>query len=187
MKKTVLSVLSACLVMGAASGVSAAANPFSDVPADHWAYDAVAALVADGVIEGYGDGNYRGQQNITRYEMAQMVAKAMASSKGSAADKALVDKLAAEFSVELNNLGVRVANLERNADVVKWSGEARYTYTSQRTEGKTGKSAASKTKKTASAKASKSTAAKSSAKTSAAKTAKTGAGKTAKTAAKTKK
>ena len=136
MKKTVLSMLSACLVVGATAGVSAAANPFSDVPADHWAYDAVAALVADGVIEGYGDGNYRGQQNITRYEMAQMVAKAMASSKGSAADKALVDKLAAEFSVELNNLGVRVANLERNADVVKWSGEARYTYTSQRTEGK---------------------------------------------------
>ena len=139
MKKTVLSMLSACLVVGATAGVSAAANPFSDVPADHWAYDAVAALAADGVIEGYGDGNYRGQQNITRYEMAQMVAKAMASSKGSAADKALVDKLAAEFSVELNNLGVRVANLERNADVVKWSGEARYTYTSQRTEGKNGK------------------------------------------------
>lgn len=139
MKKTVLSMLSACLVMGAATSANAAANPFSDVPADHWAYDAIATLAADGVIEGYGDGSYQGTRNITRYEMAQMVAKAMAKDKGSAADKGLVDKLAAEFAEELNNLGVRVANLERNADMVKWSGEARYTYTSERTEDNKGK------------------------------------------------
>lgn len=128
-------MLSTCLVTVVAGSVSAAANPFADVPQDHWAYDAVATLAADGVIEGYGDGSYRGQSNITRYEMAQMVAKAMANEqKGSAADKLLLDKLAAEFAAELHNLGVRVADLERNADVVKWSGEARYTFTSQRTE-----------------------------------------------------
>ncbi|MBO5651413.1 MAG: S-layer homology domain-containing protein [Selenomonas sp.] len=141
MKKTVLSMLSACLVMGVASSVSAAASPFSDVPTDHWAYDAIDALVADGVIEGYGDGSYQGGRNITRYEMAQMVARAMAKGNSNAADKGLVDKLAAEFAAELNNLGVRVADLERNADVVKWSGEARYTYTSQRTEDQKGKTA----------------------------------------------
>jgi hypothetical protein len=60
--------------------------------------------------------------------MAQMVAKAMAKST-SGADKALIDKLAAEFAEELNNLGVRVSNLERNADMVKWNGKAEYTYT----------------------------------------------------------
>ncbi|WP_337611325.1 S-layer homology domain-containing protein [Mitsuokella jalaludinii] len=132
MKKTLVSALTTALVVGAASTTFAAANPFSDVPADHWAYDAVSQLAADGVIEGYGDTTFRGNQNITRYEMAQMVAKAMAKSDVSAADKALIDKLAAEFSDELNNLGVRVANLERNADKVKWNGVFEYTYTSTR-------------------------------------------------------
>jgi len=132
MKKTLVSALTTALVVGAASTTFAAANPFSDVPADHWAYDAVSQLAADGVIEGYGDTTFRGNQNITRYEMAQMIAKAMAKTDVSAADKALIDKLAAEFSDELNNLGVRVSNLERNADMVKWNGKARYTYWSHR-------------------------------------------------------
>ena len=138
MKKTLVSVLTTALVVGAASTTFAAANPFSDVPADHWAYDAVTQLAADGVIEGYGDTTFRGQQNITRYEMAQMIAKAMARTDVSASDKALIDKLAAEFSDELNNLGVRVSNLERNADMVKWNGQARYRYWSQRYEQKDG-------------------------------------------------
>ena len=132
MKKTLVSALTTALVVGAASTTFAAANPFSDVPADHWAYDAVSQLAADGVIEGYGDTTFRGNQNITRYEMAQMIAKAMAKTDVSAADKALIDKLAAEFSDELNNLGVRVSNLERNADKVKWNGKAEYTYKSLR-------------------------------------------------------
>ena len=132
MKKTLVSALTTALVVGAASTTFAAANPFSDVPADHWAYDAVSQLAADGVIEGYGDTTFRGNQNITRYEMAQMIAKAMAKTDVSAADKALIDKLAAEFSDELNNLGVRVSNLERNADKVKWNGKIEYTYTSTR-------------------------------------------------------
>ena len=138
MKKTLVSALTTALVVGAASTTFAAANPFSDVPADHWAYDAVTQLAADGVIEGYGDTTFRGQQNITRYEMAQMIAKAMARTDVSASDKALIDKLAAEFSDELGNLGVRVSNLERNADNVKWNGQARYRYWSQRYEQKDG-------------------------------------------------
>ena len=128
MKKTLVSALTTALVVGAASTTFAASNPFSDVPADHWAYDAVSQLAADGIIDGYGDSTFKGNRNITRYEMAQMVAKAMAKNT-SGADKALVDKLAAEFAAELNNLGVRVANLERNADMVKWNGTAEYTFT----------------------------------------------------------
>ena len=86
MKKTLVSALTTVLVVGAASTTFAAANPFADVPADHWAYDAVAQLVQDGVVNGYGaDGTYRGDQNMSRYEMAQIVAKAMA--KSDAADK----------------------------------------------------------------------------------------------------
>ncbi|MBE6094066.1 MAG: S-layer homology domain-containing protein [Schwartzia succinivorans] len=125
MKKTLVSALTTALVVGAASTTFAAANPFEDVPADHWAYDAIAQLAADGVIEGYGDGTYRGDQEITRYEMAQMIARAMAKGGG---DKALIDKLAAEFADELNNLGVRVAALEKKVDNVKWTGMIRYRY-----------------------------------------------------------
>ena len=112
------------LAMAMALGVTAsayAANPFSDVPAGHWAYDSINKLAAAGVIEGYGDSTFGGDKLMTRYEMAQIVAKAMA--KG-----ANVDKLAAEFADELDNLGVRVANLEKKADNVKVTGEVRYLY-----------------------------------------------------------
>ena len=129
MKKSIVSALTTALVLGAASTTFAAANPFEDVPADHWAYDAIAQLAADGVIEGYGDGTYRGDQEITRYEMAQMIARAMAKGGG---DKALIDKLAAEFADELNNLGVRVAALEKKVDNVKWQGTIRYRYINER-------------------------------------------------------
>ena len=134
MKKTLVSALTTALAVGVASTTFAASNPFSDVPADHWSYDAVTQLAQDGVINGYGDGTFRGDKNITRYEMAQMIAKAMAKSDVSAKDKALIDKLAAEFSDELNNLGVRVANLEKHADMVKWEGLAEYTYTTQKVQ-----------------------------------------------------
>ncbi len=112
------------LAMAMALGVTAsayAANPFSDVPAGHWAYDAVNKLAAEGVVDGYPDGTYGGDKLMTRYEMAQIVAKAMA--KG-----ANVDKLAAEFADELDSLGVRVANLEKKADNVKITGQIRFSY-----------------------------------------------------------
>ena len=119
------------LAMAMALGVTAsayAANPFSDVPAGHWAYDSVNKLAAEGVIDGYPDGTYGGDKLMTRYEMAQIVAKAMA--KG-----ANVDKLAAEFADELDSLGVRVANLEKKADNVKVTGEVRYRYTDSELNG----------------------------------------------------
>ena len=56
MKKTLTAALTTALVVGAASTTFAAANPFSDVPMEHWAYDAVAQLADDGIVEGYGDG-----------------------------------------------------------------------------------------------------------------------------------
>lgn len=118
MKKTLF------LAMTIAMGITAsayAANPFSDVPAGHWAYDAVNKLAAEGVVEGYPDGTYGGDRLMTRYEMAQIVAKAMANG-------ANVDKLAAEFADELDSLGVRVANLEKKSDNVRITGQIRYEY-----------------------------------------------------------
>ena len=112
------------LAMAIAMGISAsafAANPFSDVPAGHWAYGSIAKLAAAGVVDGYGDGTYRGDRLMTRYEMAQIVARAMA--KG-----ANVDRLASEFADELDSLGVRVAKLEKKSDNVKITGQIRYNY-----------------------------------------------------------
>ena len=112
------------LAMAMALGVTAsayAANPFSDVPAGHWAYDSVNKLAAAGIVDGYGNGTFGGDRLMTRYEMAQIVAKAMA--KG-----ANVDRLAAEFADELDSLGVRVAALEKKFDNVKITGQIRYNY-----------------------------------------------------------
>ena len=122
------------LAMAMALGVTAsayAANPFSDVPAGHWAYDSVAKLAAAGVVDGYADGAFAGDKLITRYEMAQIVAKAMA--KG-----ADCDKLAAEFADELDTLGVRVAKLEKGADAVKITGQIRYRYVEKDKEASNG-------------------------------------------------
>ena len=112
------------LAMAMALGVTAsayAANPFSDVPAGHWAYDSINKLAAAGIVDGYGDGTFGGDRLMTRYEMAQIVAKAMA--KG-----ANVDRLAAEFADELDSLGVRVAALEKKSDNVKITGQIRAHY-----------------------------------------------------------
>ena len=117
MKKTLL--LAAVMALGVNAGVYAA-NPFSDVPAGT-AYDAVNKLAAEGVIEGYPGCTYGGDRLMTRYEMAQIVARAIA--KGANADR-----LAAEFAGELDSLGVRVANLENKSDNVHITGQIRYEY-----------------------------------------------------------
>ncbi|MDD4320436.1 MAG: S-layer homology domain-containing protein [Acidaminococcaceae bacterium] len=114
------------LALVMALGVSAtafAANPFSDVPAGHWAYASVAKLAAAGVVDGFPDGTFKGNNLMTRYEMAQIVAKALA--KGAINPN---DQLVSEFSDELDSLGVRVAKLEKKSDNVNITGEARYRY-----------------------------------------------------------
>ena len=113
----------ALIVVLSVSSTVFAANPFSDLPADHWAYDAVAKLAAEGVVDGYPNGSFRGNKTMTRYEMAQIVAKALA--KGAVG---IDDKLVGEFADELENLGVRVARLEKNADNVKITGNVRFSY-----------------------------------------------------------
>ena len=148
-----------------------ASNPFSDVPAGHWAYNSIEKLAAEGIIEGYGDNTYRGNRNITRYEMAQMIARALARYENfevsddaldsrvdarlneklaaqnanantrtssrpvlSGANRAELDKLAYEFSEELNGLGVRVSELEKHADLVQWNGKIEMTFANARTD-----------------------------------------------------
>ena len=130
MNKRVLKVaVVSALTVAFAVPVFAAANPFSDVPAKHWAYDSVTKLAQAGVVDGYGDGTFKGEKTMTRYEMAQIVAKAMTKSLN-ADQQANVDKLSREFATELNTMGVKVDGMQNQIDnMVKVSGDARVRYT----------------------------------------------------------
>ena len=123
-------ILALAAVAALTAGVSAyAANPFSDVTADDWAYQAVSDLSAQGVVEGYPDGTFKGEKNMTRYELAQIVARLMAKEDQlNAEQQATLDKLAGEYADELANLGVRVSNLEKKVGNLYWSGDARMRY-----------------------------------------------------------
>ncbi len=125
-------ILAMAAVAALAAGASAyAANPFSDVSTSDWAYQAVADLSDQGIVEGYPDGTFKGQTNITRYEMAQIVARLMAKEdQYNAEQRATIDKLAAEYADELDSLGVRVSNLEKKVGNISWSGDARMRYIS---------------------------------------------------------
>ena len=122
-----LAVLAATAVLGVTSAL--AAHPFSDVTAQDWAYQAVERLAAEGVIQGYPDGTFKGQRNITRYEMAQMIARADAhQDEVTAEQRATIQRLANEFANELQAFGVRVNRLEDKVGNFKFSGDARLRY-----------------------------------------------------------
>ena len=123
-------ILALAAVAALTAGVSAyAANPFSDVTPDDWAFQAVSDLSVQGVVEGYPDGSFKGERNMTRYELAQIIARLMAKEDQlNAEQQATLDKLAGEYADELANLGVRVANLEKKVGNISWSGDARMQY-----------------------------------------------------------
>lgn len=122
MKKSVIVLV--VIAIFCTSGIAlAAANPFDDVPAKHWAYDAVSKLAKDGVIDGYGDHTFRGDKILTRYEMALVVGKAIShANKADAENTALINKLSAEFKDELENLGVRLKAVEAKSEKTTFSG-----------------------------------------------------------------
>ena len=128
MKKTkILAALAATMAVGATCAF--AANPFADVPADSWAYQSVVTLANSGILQGVDGTHFQGNRNITRYEAAEITAKAMAhADRANAQQRAVINKLANEFAGELNNLGVRVANLEDQVGTVKFSGGFKGTY-----------------------------------------------------------
>ena len=116
MKKSIcLLTLVAMLVITSMSALAAPQpSSFSDVPAKHWAYDAVAKLAKDGIVTGYGDGTFNGDRTMTRYEMAQIVANAMTKEdKANAENRALINKLAAEFNSELTKLDAKVNKVDQ--------------------------------------------------------------------------
>lgn len=125
--KRISILLVAALVL---TSVVASANPFSDVPFSHWAYDAVNKLAAKGILQGYPDGTFKGNKAVTRYALAMVTAKMLANVEQmmesgigtnlvTKSDLQTLEKLTVEFADELALLGVKVTALEDDMQVVK--------------------------------------------------------------------
>ena len=126
MERKWLAALLPLTMMGA---VSLAANPFADVTPDDWAYQAVSELSEEGVVSGHPDGIFRGERNVTRYEMAQITARLLAKEDQlSDRDRRMTEKLAEEYGGELSSLDVRVRNLEKQQGNISWSGDYRLRF-----------------------------------------------------------
>ncbi|MEE1307336.1 MAG: S-layer homology domain-containing protein, partial [Anaerovibrio sp.] len=126
-------ILSAAVAMALAAGISgtamAAEGSLADVPKDHWSYQAVDQLVKDGIIEGLSDGTYAGDRAISRYEMAVIVARATDKMEAAnIADRALIEKMQAEYGSELKTLAADVQDLKNEVSKVKFNGMFRATY-----------------------------------------------------------
>ena len=113
MRHTILRA-AVCAFFAGAAMTASAANPFSDVESDSWAYEAVASLSDQNIVEGYPDGTFKGDKHITRYEMAQITARLLAKRDSLSADQqSVVDKLSREYANDLSSLGVRISELEK--------------------------------------------------------------------------
>ncbi|MBP2656400.1 MAG: S-layer protein [Firmicutes bacterium] len=115
MKKNLVITLTLVFMLSIVGTAAAATtNPFVDVPANHWSYNAVKKLAAAGIIDG-ADGKFNGDKTLTRYEIAVIVAKAMGKEEqANAEQRALIEKLAAEYKADLESIGVRLKAVEGN-------------------------------------------------------------------------
>jgi S-layer homology domain len=124
----------AVVVMAVIGAVTPAyAQPFSDTPANHWAYDAIAELAAKGLIEGYPDGTFRGDRGMTRYEMAMVVVRLLARIESiqiptpapppkpevTKADFDKILRLVNEFRAELAAKNVQLTAVEEELNAIK--------------------------------------------------------------------
>ena len=127
MQKSIQVLLITLMVVAMMSTVFAAA--FVDVPAKHWAYDAVTKLAKAGLVDGYGDGTFRGDKVLNRYEFAMIIGKMLDKyDKANLEQQQLLDKLSAEFSSELNKMGVRVAKVEAKTNNWVSAADVRFRY-----------------------------------------------------------
>lgn len=124
------------LAVGMSSTALAATDGFSDVPRDHWSYDAIQHLAEQGIIDGYTDGSFKGDHEITRYEMAVIIAKAKANlDEKDYMNQALIEKLEREYKDEVARLDAKVDALAEEVNRVKFNGFFRAKYDSDSTGG----------------------------------------------------
>lgn len=127
MKRIFLLAICFCLV--ATTALAAQPSYLSDLPKSHWAYEAVSLLAKEGIIDGYPDKTFQGDKAMTRYEMAQVVLKAMANEKkANIAQRALIEKLASEFALDMNKIKSRIDKVEKEQKRIKITGELSEQY-----------------------------------------------------------
>ena len=83
---------------------------FPDVPENHWAYEYVATLAGNGIIEGYPDGEFKGDRSMTRYEFAAMFYRAL---KNGAPVDDNMDRAMNEFEPELRQIRLDRIRVDR--------------------------------------------------------------------------
>ena len=106
-KKSALLAL-AFAAMSTTAFAAESAESFSDVPKDHWSYEALDYLAKNGVIEGYTDGTFQGNRTMSRYEMAAITARAMQAANLDIGARAVLEKLETEYGSELATLRAQV-------------------------------------------------------------------------------
>lgn len=119
-KRTALLAL-AFAALSATAFAADGADSFSDVPKDHWSYEALDYLAKNGVIEGYADGTFQGNRTMSRYEMAAITARAMQASNLDIGARSVLEKLEKEYGSELATLRAQV---EQNTEDIKKNREA---------------------------------------------------------------
>lgn len=100
------------------------ASPFSDVPQGHWAIDAINSLTSKGIIKGYEDGTFGGNKVVSRYHLAVVISRMLASIEVkpdaiSKADLKVVERLTMEFADELSLMNISVKSLEKELYGIK--------------------------------------------------------------------
>src|SRR2546425_885385 len=129
--RTLAVLVAALFVLAVVS--PAFAQPFADVPTDHWAFDAIAELAAKGIIEGFPDGTFKGDRGVSRYEVAIIVARILARIEAikipapapaaapqvTRTDVQTIQRLVNEFRAELAALGVRTTAVEEELTALK--------------------------------------------------------------------
>ena len=119
-KKTALLAL-AFAALSATAFAADGADSFSDVPKDHWSYEALDYLAKNGVIEGYAGGTFQGNRTMSRYEMAAITARAMQASNLDIGARSVLEKLEKEYGSELATLRTQV---EQNTEDIRKNREA---------------------------------------------------------------
>lgn len=119
-KRTALLAL-AFAALSATAFAADGADSFSDVPKDHWSYEALDYLAKNGVIEGYADGTFQGNRTMSRYEMAAITARAMQASNLDIGARSVLEKLEKEYGSELATLRAQV---EQNTEDIRKNREA---------------------------------------------------------------
>jgi hypothetical protein len=117
----------AALTVAMSTSIALADTPFRDVPTNHWAYAAIGQLQADGLIEGYPGGYFKGDRPLTRYELAVAVArldqnvkdKLAALQTVTPADLETLRKLEDEFRAELDDVKKDLASVKSDVATLK--------------------------------------------------------------------